>query len=144
MILGIELLFGMLTLICCCRCISSNTQEILYSEHDDISVTEETKEEDIEVILITKDNMIELEQKYGSECCSICLCEYEDGDHISITNCSPVNHSFHANCLAEWLMTKSVCPMCNKSLHSTLLEDPPHPYHQDVETREYSDDGVLP
>ena len=69
---------------------------------------------------------------------------YEDGDHISITNCSPVNHSFHANCLAEWLMTKSVCPMCNKSLHSTLLEDPPHPYHQDVETREYSDDEVLP
>lgn len=100
--------------------------------------------ESVEIVYLDSTEKIDaIEKKYSTESCPICLCEWENGEHISITCCKPINHVFHANCLSEWLMRRTYCPMCNNKLITDLVE-PPHPYHQDDENQEYSDDEVLP
>ena len=150
-LLGMEILLTLIFGCCCLRCTSGwclrrhELQEDypieLYDDYDpDCDTEKENKYEPIEIILITEKNIQELEKKYNSECCSICLCEYIEGEHLSITGCG---HAFHSNCLAEWIMKKPICPMCNTNLITNLSEVPP-PYHHDDEIREYSDDGVFP
>lgn len=100
--------------------------------------------ESIEIIhLDSTEKIREIEKKYNIESCPICLCEWEKGEHVSITCCEPKNHIFHANCLSEWLMRRTYCPMCNNKLVTDLVEPPP-PYHQDDEIQEYSGDEVFP
>merc|ERR1712232_1368225 len=41
--------------------------------------------------------------------CSICLCEIEDGDRVGKLTCK---HTFHADCLKQWLRRKNCCPLC--------------------------------
>jgi len=44
--------------------------------------------------------------------CLVCQCPYEDGDilrHLSST----CNHTFHAECVDEWLKKKDRCPYCS-------------------------------
>eukprot|EP00937_MAST-01D_sp_MAST-1D-sp2_P005676 g5676.t1 len=45
--------------------------------------------------------------------CTICLCEFEDGDVVTSLPCL---HTFHKTCCVQWLKEKSTCPMCNVSL----------------------------
>mmetsp|Transcript_34367 Transcript_34367/g.60234 ORF Transcript_34367/g.60234 Transcript_34367/m.60234 type:complete len:172 (+) Transcript_34367:911-1426(+) len=46
--------------------------------------------------------------------CSICLSELERQDrHIMTTPCS---HSFHKNCLTNWMTIKLQCPTCRSEL----------------------------
>ena len=149
MLLGIEILFGILLSVCFCKCVSNDCCEKFcnldqypgysYNEQERDSTNKSVENEDIEIILITENNISEIEKKYNSECCSICLCDYVLNEHLSVTGCG---HAFHANCLTEWVMKKSICPMCNTNL-VTNLNDPPPPYHQDDEIREYSDDEVF-
>lgn len=42
--------------------------------------------------------------------CSVCLCEYEDGDLIR--QLLPCRHDFHCKCIDQWLSKNSTCPMC--------------------------------
>ena len=44
--------------------------------------------------------------------CSICLDDFEDGEQVRELRC---NHIFHVQCIDEWLRTKDVCPLCNRS-----------------------------
>ena len=41
--------------------------------------------------------------------CSICIEQFEDEDMIKILPCF---HQFHAKCADDWLLRKSVCPVC--------------------------------
>jgi len=45
-----------------------------------------------------------------SDCCSICMCEYEEGEQLkTIPVCS---HTFHSECLQQWLLGSSRnCPL---------------------------------
>ncbi|XP_010533638.1 PREDICTED: E3 ubiquitin-protein ligase RHA1B-like [Tarenaya hassleriana] len=48
----------------------------------------------------------------GSECCAVCLYEFEDEDEIRrLTNC---RHIFHRSCLDRWMMgyNQMTCPLC--------------------------------
>ena len=42
-------------------------------------------------------------------CCSVCLCDAEDGDEIRTLPCA---HEFHARCVDRWLSEHRTCPMC--------------------------------
>jgi hypothetical protein len=49
-----------------------------------------------------------------SECkCLVCQCSYEDGELLRRLRCG---HCFHGDCVAQWLMTKDVCPYCRQSV----------------------------
>ena len=67
-------------------------------------------------------NLIISSQEYNSFCdeiktdnkeCSICVCEYDNTDMVSITNC---NHIFHTDCIKEWGKYKQECPLCKTNL----------------------------
>lgn len=44
--------------------------------------------------------------------CSICLCDYEEGDILRELPCKEGRHVFHAECVDEWLVQKLSCPIC--------------------------------
>lgn len=49
------------------------------------------------------------------ELCSICQCEYVEGDKLLQLPCS---HHFHKSCASEWLSAYSkLCPMCKGEAH---------------------------
>lgn len=52
-------------------------------------------------------------EKDKDECCVICLEEFQLGDkrQIAQLNCNQ-KHIFHYECMAEWVKTKSTCPLC--------------------------------
>lgn len=41
--------------------------------------------------------------------CSVCMCEFEDGE---IARLLPCKHVYHAACVDRWLQSKGRCPMC--------------------------------
>jgi len=47
--------------------------------------------------------------------CSICLCEYENGDKLISLPCK---HIFHADCINSWTDNNTRCPLCNADLKS--------------------------
>ncbi|KAL3912440.1 MAG: hypothetical protein SGARI_001157, partial [Bacillariaceae sp.] len=47
--------------------------------------------------------------------CSICLCEYEDGDNLVSLPCQ---HIFHDECISSWTDNNQRCPLCNYDLES--------------------------
>ena len=55
----------------------------------------------------------------GSEvpCCSVCLCDAEDGDAMRTLPCA---HSYHAACIDRWLGLKGTCPVCKRDVREGL------------------------
>ena len=49
------------------------------------------------------------------ERCTVCLCDYEVGDQQRALPCM---HTFHADCVDEWLCNNSQCPQCRVCLFS--------------------------
>jgi hypothetical protein len=47
--------------------------------------------------------------------CSICLCEYENGDKLVSLPCK---HIFHDDCISSWTDNNQRCPLCNYDLES--------------------------
>lgn len=46
----------------------------------------------------------------GTEQCSVCLCEFEEGSQLRLLpNC---NHAFHIHCIDTWLQSHTICPLC--------------------------------
>ena len=52
--------------------------------------------------------------------CSICLCEYEEGQMIRMLPC---RHGFHQKCVDQWLASHTTCCVCRAS----VLPAPPLP-----------------
>jgi hypothetical protein len=46
--------------------------------------------------------------------CAICLEEYEVGDEVSSSRNPQCLHVFHKDCVAEWLMKQTKCPVCRR------------------------------
>ena len=42
--------------------------------------------------------------------CSICLCDYEDGDEMAMVKCG---HTYHFHCIHAWAESHHRCPLCN-------------------------------
>ena len=41
--------------------------------------------------------------------CAVCMCELEKGDEMGQLECG---HTFHKQCIVEWLGNEASCPMC--------------------------------
>ena len=48
--------------------------------------------------------------RFGDDC-SICLGKIEKGQRVAELGCG---HSFHRDCIQEWLGERSACPNCRK------------------------------
>ena len=51
--------------------------------------------------------------------CSICLSEFEVGDCLAKSAypmCSKCDHTYHYDCLSNWLMKHDTCPMCRQDI----------------------------
>ena len=51
--------------------------------------------------------------------CSICLCEYEEGDQLTKLPCQ---HLYHKECIDSWTSNHTKCPLCNLELESPTGE----------------------
>ncbi|VYS62079.1 unnamed protein product [Arabidopsis thaliana] len=73
----------------------------------------------------------ELKIGKGGVECAICLSEFEDQETLRWM--PPCSHTFHANCIDEWLSSWSTCPVCRANL--SLKPGESYPYlNMDVET----------
>uniref|UniRef100_A0A1I7TA90 RING-type domain-containing protein n=1 Tax=Caenorhabditis tropicalis TaxID=1561998 RepID=A0A1I7TA90_9PELO len=50
--------------------------------------------------------------------CAICMIDFEPGERIRFLPCM---HSFHQECVDEWLMKSFTCPSCLEPVDSTIL-----------------------
>ncbi|KAL1219992.1 putative RING-H2 finger protein ATL37 [Cardamine amara subsp. amara] len=65
----------------------------------------------------------ELKIGKGGVECEICLNEFEDEETLRWM--PPCSHTFHANCIDEWLSSQSTCPVCCANLTLNLGENFP-------------------
>merc|ERR1711935_561647 len=52
--------------------------------------------------------------------CSICLCEYEEKDHLVLLPCG---HVYHKDCIESWCSNHQRCPLCNVDLEAFTKKD---------------------
>ncbi|KAJ1484662.1 hypothetical protein T484DRAFT_1621373, partial [Baffinella frigidus] len=45
--------------------------------------------------------------------CSICLVDYEEGDHLRMLPCL---HQYHQCCADKWLLGSNSCPVCKTNV----------------------------
>lgn len=50
-------------------------------------------------------------------CCSVCLCDAEDGDAMRTLPCA---HSYHSACIDRWLGEHATCPVCKHDVREGL------------------------
>lgn len=50
-----------------------------------------------------------------NEKCTICLCEFENGEDVRRLPCM---HLFHINCVDQWLVTNTKCPICRVDIEA--------------------------
>ncbi|XP_046546377.1 E3 ubiquitin-protein ligase Arkadia-like [Haliotis rubra] len=51
----------------------------------------------------------------GPEKCTICLCEFEEGEDVRRLPCM---HLFHIECVDQWLSTNKKCPICRVDIEA--------------------------
>ncbi|XP_043709377.1 E3 ubiquitin ligase BIG BROTHER-related-like [Telopea speciosissima] len=49
-------------------------------------------------------------QDGSTDQCVICRLDYEDGDALTVLSCK---HSYHSECINNWLQINKVCPVCS-------------------------------
>ncbi|KAL3671411.1 hypothetical protein V7S43_003337 [Phytophthora oleae] len=68
-----------------------------------------------DVVVDSRSNMLDVEGVSSSECCSICLGEWDDEECVGMNVVKlPCLHAFHEECLLEWLQANTHCPMCRE------------------------------
>jgi len=51
--------------------------------------------------------------------CSICLCEYEEGDGLA--RVIPCGHTYHLQCIDAWAESHYRCPLCNYDMRGEAI-----------------------
>jgi hypothetical protein len=66
-----------------------------------------------DVVVSSQSNVFDMDDGVLSDCCSICLGEWNDEDCADMNVVKlPCLHAFHEECLMEWLHGNTHCPMC--------------------------------
>ena len=83
-------------------------------EEGDADITNNDGDDDDENDLVTrKDDTTSQTHRCVDICCSICLGEYEVGDHVVFSSQKECQHVFHEECIIQWLCKgKKRCPIC--------------------------------
>ncbi|GJU51858.1 E3 ubiquitin ligase BIG BROTHER-related protein [Tanacetum coccineum] len=55
-------------------------------------------------------------QNGSNETCVICRLDYEDADNLILLSCK---HSYHSECIANWLQINKVCPVCSTEVSTS-------------------------
>lgn len=58
------------------------------------------------------------EDVVNSDCC-ICISDFVVNEDISTLDC---NHTFHFECICEWVQEKQTCPMCRGKIDIKEIE----------------------
>jgi len=116
-------LVGVIGSFVCClpRCLDGRTTRNHYNDrgnrrnrrnrrNSNMFLTRDLSVELEEIIIDYSPYLIEVDNKDDS--CSICLCSKNKGD-IRMIRCT---HSYHYNCINEWLNVKQICPDCRTSI----------------------------
>ena len=48
--------------------------------------------------------------------CSVCLCEFEEGDVLRVLQPPGCGHAFHQDCIDKWFILHITCPLCRHKL----------------------------
>lgn len=67
----------------------------------------------------------------NTEKCTICLCEFEEGEDVRRLPCF---HLFHVQCVDQWLCTNKRCPICRVDIETQIESKEQHLYHQERST----------
>jgi hypothetical protein len=86
----------------------------LLSEITDIINTEELDLQISNTINLKPSEFKEVDKKYTSETCSICLENFKEDDSVYKLKC---DHVYHKTCLDTWFKIKNNCPMCKKNIN---------------------------
>lgn len=74
------------------------------------------------------------QESYGHNSCSICLDEYEVGEHIRVLPCQ---HTFHSECIFPWLTERSpTCPLCKAMFEAVNYDEEGEEHDADEHTEE--------
>ncbi|CAI9755267.1 unnamed protein product [Fraxinus pennsylvanica] len=57
-------------------------------------------------------------QDGNNDSCVICRLEYEEGDTLTVLSCK---HSYHPECINNWLRINKVCPVCSAEVVSSSV-----------------------
>ncbi|KAE8672728.1 E3 ubiquitin ligase BIG BROTHER-related [Hibiscus syriacus] len=52
----------------------------------------------------------------SNESCVVCRVDYEDGDSLTVLSCK---HSYHRECINNWLKINKVCPICSAEVSTS-------------------------
>lgn len=55
-------------------------------------------------------------QNGSNDSCVICRLDYEDGDSLTLLSCK---HSYHPDCINNWLKINKVCPVCSTEVSTS-------------------------
>ncbi|XVF67010.1 hypothetical protein PTKIN_Ptkin10aG0086100 [Pterospermum kingtungense] len=55
-------------------------------------------------------------QTGSNDSCVICRVDYEDGDSLTVLSCK---HSYHPECINNWLKINKVCPVCSAEVSTS-------------------------
>ena len=58
---------------------------------------------------------------YWEGMCPICLLEMEKMEDANNVKCCNCGHSFHKDCINEWLLTANTCPTCRRRCGEGLV-----------------------
>ncbi|XP_010261280.1 PREDICTED: E3 ubiquitin ligase BIG BROTHER-related [Nelumbo nucifera] len=55
-------------------------------------------------------------QDGSTDQCVICRLDYEDGETLTVLSCK---HSYHSECITNWLQINKVCPVCSAEVSTS-------------------------
>lgn len=88
--------------------------------------------EELDAVPVDSDTVLPVVVDMSPIECSICLCEYTEGEMLRTLPCQ---HTFHQKCVDQWLQNHSTCCICRSSVLS-------HPVPLPLESSGPSTDGV--
>lgn len=95
-----------------------NIDQEWVNENDDFStqhfINEKYKIKEKNADYLNNIQEITWNKQSDSSSCTICMCDFEEGEIIKSVKCG---HNFHSECLKQWIMREPNCPCCRTNIN---------------------------